>query len=122
MRIDPNDTVKNTIDCIFPGAVGPKANPRCCKPALKAPSAGFQSRLCLLYQSVLIDSFSFAHYGTVIKIDFGQLYLLQQERCIFRSCAKHCFLSVFVAEIEEEGQKKTGFPVSQVLYMDCERS
>lgn len=27
MRIDPNDTVKNTIDCIFPGAVGPKANP-----------------------------------------------------------------------------------------------
>lgn len=57
MRIDPNDTVKNTIDCKFPGAVGPKASPRCCELALKMQFAGFQSRLCWLYQSVLIDSF-----------------------------------------------------------------
>lgn len=28
-------------------------------------------------QSVTIDSFQFAHYGTMIKIDFCQLYLLQ---------------------------------------------
>lgn len=92
MRIDPNDTAKNAIDCKFPAAVGPKANPRCWKLAFKVQSAGSQRRLRLLYQSVLIDSFWFAHYGTVIKIDFWQLYLLQQERCLFRSSAKHCFV------------------------------
>lgn len=62
-------------------------------------------------QSVTIDSFQFAHYGTMIKMDFCQLYLLQQEHCSFCNRAwytkmpNNCFFQVFHQLNWERGRK-----------------
>lgn len=67
-------------------------------------------------QSVTIDSFQFAHYGTVIKIDFCRLYLLQQEHCSFCNIV---FLSVSSVDLRKR-EKKHGSPVSPGVYMYSE--
>lgn len=54
--------------------------------------AGFEIGGVCIEQSVTIDSFQLSHYGTMIKIDFCQLYLLQQEHCSFDEMLK-CFVS-----------------------------
>lgn len=61
---------------------GAKADPCCCN----LQSAIFSFAVCN-EPSVAIDSFQFAHYRTMIKIDFWQLYLFQLERSSFCSGA-----------------------------------
>lgn len=57
-------------------------------------------------QSVAIDSFQFAHYGTMINIDFWQLSLLQQLHCSFCNGAwdAKMFVLFFIGFIEKDGE------------------